>query len=79
MAEFDLERASLFERESFEPFVVQATQPLEEALARGEVGGDTPVLMLARAGGAVVLLTRQMVYHHVAQGELAGEPWLVSF
>ena len=79
MAEFDVERASLSDHDSFEPFGVQATQSLEAALARGEVGGDTPVLMLARNDGAVVLLTQQMAYHHVAQGELAGEPWLVSF
>ena len=25
------------------------------------------------------LLTDQMAYHHVAQGDIAGEPWMVSF
>jgi hypothetical protein len=27
----------------------------------------------------VALVTDQMAYHHVAQGEIAGEPWMVSF
>jgi hypothetical protein len=29
--------------------------------------------------GALALLTQQMSYHHLAQGEMAGEPWMVSF
>jgi len=31
------------------------------------------------AGQKLALVTRQMAYHHVAQGELAGEPWMVTF
>jgi hypothetical protein len=29
--------------------------------------------------GLLAFLTDQMVYHHVAQGETNGEPWMVSF
>jgi hypothetical protein len=29
--------------------------------------------------GRLALVTDQMAYHHVAQGEIAGEPWMVSF
>jgi hypothetical protein len=29
--------------------------------------------------GRLAFLTDQMAYHHVAQGEMNGEPWMVSF
>ena len=30
-------------------------------------------------GSTLTFLTMQMSYHHIAQGDLAGEPWMVSF
>ncbi len=77
--EFDLSRASLQDQDTFMPFRVKTTRPLEQALARGEVDSQTPVLVLSYAPGTIVLLAEQMAYHHVAQGEIDGRPWLVSF
>ena len=77
--DFDADRARLSDKDMFRPFEVKTTRPLEEALATGEVAEGTPVLVMEREASVLVLLTRQMVYHHVAQGDLAGEPWLVSF
>ena len=79
MSEFDATRAILSDEDQFEPFYVKATRPLREALASGDVRKDTPLLIMERDAGVLALLTHQMSYHHVAQGEIAGEPWLVSF
>jgi hypothetical protein len=79
MSAFDVSRAQLSDQDMFQPFEVLATQSLGEAIATGEVREDKPVLAIVREAGALVLLAQQMTYHHVAQGDLAGEPWLVSF
>lgn len=79
MSAFDVSHAQLSDKDMFQPFEVIATQPLGEAIASGEVRADKPVLVIVRDVSVLVLLARQMTYHHVAQGNLAGEPWLVSF
>jgi hypothetical protein len=76
---FDPRRAHLYDRDRFKPFQVKTTRPLREALADGSVRPKTSLLIVERDPGVVALLTRQMCYHHVAQGEMAGEPWLASF
>ena len=52
---------------------------LADALDDRAVAGDAGVLVIEVAGSKLALVTRQMAYHHVAQGELAGEPWMVTF
>ena len=79
MTEFDASRAWLSDEDQFEPFYVEVTRLLREALASGNVREDTPILVMERDAGVLALLSRQMSYHHLAQGEMAGEPWLVSF
>jgi hypothetical protein len=37
------------------------------------------LIVFERGGMKRALLAREMTYHHVAQGELAGEPYLISF
>ena len=79
MTTFDASRANLSSTDMFEPFHVESTQSLQRALDEGVVAPDTPILALERDSGTLTLLTQQMSYHHIAQGEIAGEPWLVSF
>ena len=79
MAEFDDRRALLLRRDIFAPYQVTSTYLLRDALSRGTIPEDTPVLVVERGASTLVLLTRQLLYHHVAQGELAGEPWMVSY
>ena len=79
LIEFDASGARLNDRDMFHPFHVKTTRPLREVLASGDVREDTTVLVMERDAGVLALLTQQMSYHHVAQGEMAGEPWLVSF
>lgn len=76
---FDPDRAILNDEPWFEPFRPSEYKSLASALADGDVEKETPLLVLARDGRQLGLITRQMTYHHVAQGELAGEPWMVSF
>jgi len=60
----------------FEPF------PVPERglpLAGVRMPADTELITFTRGGQTRALLAREMAYHHVAQGELAGQPYLVSF
>ena len=76
---FEPGRAILHDTWGFDPFRVTSFESLADALEAGKVADDTPLLLLTRGDTRLALLTTQMSYHHVAQGELAGEPWMVSF
>ena len=76
--EFDSNRATLRDKNIFPPFQVEATVPLKEALKSGDVHKNMDLMLIERNTRTLVLLAQQMVYHHVAQGEMAGEPWMVS-
>ena len=76
---FEPGRAILYDVSQFDPFPVTAMEPLEDALSDGRVGEETGVLLLRRGDTRLALMTEQMSYHHIAQGELDGEPWMVSF
>jgi hypothetical protein len=76
---FDARRALLVRADIFPPFYAETTRPLRDALAGGGVRQDTQVLAAERRTATLVLPTRQLAYHHVAQGEAEGEPWMVSY
>lgn len=76
---FEPGRAILNDAPWFDPFRVLTMESLAEALDEGSVTEETPLLVLTRGGFHLALLTMQMTYHHVAQGTLQGEPWMVSF
>ncbi len=63
----------------FEPFLVSKTEPMQDAMSAGKLQDDTRLLVLDHPTGVLAFLTDQMTYHHVAQGEIDGEPWMVSF
>ena len=50
-----------------------------EPLRSLDLPPDDELVVFERGGERRGLLLPQMVYHHVAQGELAGEPYLVTF
>ena len=77
--EFDITRARVGAGSKFEPFRVNETQLLSDAVTAGVVESDTRLLLMEHSAGWLALLTDQMAYHHVAQGDIAGEPWMVSF
>ena len=73
---FDPDRAILKGSDMFKRFNVTGNGvPLTEA----DLNPKEELLVFERAGERRALLQKHMVYHHVAQGELAGEPYLVSF
>lgn len=77
-AKFDITRMADSEG-LFETFNVTVTQPLRQALAAGTVREDTRVLVTETAAGRLALLTDQMAYHHIAQGQAAGKDWMATF
>ncbi len=77
--DFDISRAWIPDSLVIEPFYVKDTRPLSKALARGEVSENTSILVTEHEAGKLALLTLQLVHHHVAQGEISGQPWMVSF
>ena len=78
-ATFEPKRAILSKRDMFRPLAVQRTERLADALSSKKVRAETPVLVLERDGAALTLLTSQMIFHHVAQGEWNGTPILATF
>ena len=76
---FDTERALLWAEPNFVPLRNPEWKPLRSARRGREVSDDTPVVAFEAGGETLVLVTSQMSYHHVAQGEMAGEPWMVTF
>ncbi len=76
---FDISRAWIPDSLAIEPFYVKETRLLSEALARGALTENTSILVVEHEAGKLALLTLQLVHHHVAQGEIAGQPWMVSF
>jgi hypothetical protein len=79
MDRFDASRAWLRKQDFFPPFRVSSTTLLRDALARGGLHAKTPVLAVERTRPVLALRTDQMTFHHVAQGEMRGQPWMVSF
>ncbi len=77
--DFDISRAWIPDSLVIEPFSVKEIRPLSKALAKGELTENTSILVVEHEAGKLALLTLQLVHHHVAQGEIAGQPWMVSF
>ena len=50
-----------------------------EALSTARLHDDVELIVFERRGDRRALVAREMAYHHVAQGVLADEPYLVSF
>ena len=76
--DFDIDVARIGVGSRFEPFRVSESEPLQDAMSSGKLQSDTRVLVLDHPAGVLAFLTDQMAYHHVAQGEINGEPWMVS-
>jgi hypothetical protein len=77
--EFEADRAILLDSTVYVRFDVKDTRSLREALDEGLVQAQTRVLIMEHPRGRLALVTDQMAYHHTAQGEIDGEPWMVSF
>ena len=76
---FDTDRAILWARPNFTPLRDPEWQSLRAARRAGDVGDGTTVVTFEVRGKMLTLVSRQMAYHHVAQGDMDGEPWMVTF
>lgn len=72
-------RAVFHKRHVFEPFRVQRYEPLIDAVRQRRINVVEPILLLEASPKPIALLTKQLAYHHVAQGDLEGHRWMVSF
>ncbi|MCP4197770.1 MAG: DUF3179 domain-containing protein [Proteobacteria bacterium] len=74
--EFDAKRAQLAGKEVFKPFRPNDNGvPIEDT----NLKPGTKLVVFERGAERRALLFKEMVYHHVAQGELDGEPYVVTF
>ena len=78
---YDTGRAYIVDETIFVPFrpTEDDLQPLRAVLEDGALQPDTWLVIMERDAGRLAFVMDQMAYHHVAQGELKGEPWMVSF
>ncbi len=76
---FDTDRAIFWQAPNFVPLRNPEWRSLSDARRSGDVSDDTPVLVFEAGGSTLVLVSSQMSYHHVAQGDMNGEPWMVTF
>jgi hypothetical protein len=79
MTGFDPSRAHLSKKDKFQRFVVKGSESLEIAVKEKKIGGDDQILIVERNGERLAFAISQIAYHHIAQGELAGQPYLVTF
>ena len=76
---FDTDRAIFWAEPNFIPLRDPEWVSLNQAFQNKLIKDDTPVLLLEAGGEKLLLVTAQMSYHHVAQGTMNGEPWMVTF
>ena len=76
---FDTNRLYEIGRDRYVPFDVTGTQPLRDLLEANAVRADTRILVTQTAAGSLALLTDEMSYHHIAQGNANGQDWMVTF
>jgi hypothetical protein len=76
---FDLNRAVLQEKAFYPPAHITALHPLATLVNAGDLKPETALLLMEPGQAPVAFITPQLVYHHVAQGEVGGEPWLAAF
>jgi hypothetical protein len=60
----------------FRPFIVPVKG---QSLSEANLHPDEELIVIERNREYRALLAREMAYHHVAQGEMAGGPYLVTF
>jgi hypothetical protein len=73
---FDPSRAHLGKPDKFPRFTVPDAGV---ALRSQRLSSDEPLLVIQRGEKRRAFIARQMAWHHVAQGRLAGEPYVVTF
>jgi hypothetical protein len=76
---FDISRFALTAVGTFETFYVKETYPLKKVMDEGKVAPDTRLLVMETAAGRLAMITDQMTYHHIAQGQAHNKDWMATF
>jgi hypothetical protein len=81
MDTFDISRARLMKKELFKRFRVENENihRLTNLLDKNKISLLDELLVVERNDQRLAFLVSQIAYHHVAEGKLAGEPYLVAF
>jgi hypothetical protein len=74
---FDAQRAMLWGPDQFQRLRVSKHNSQPVAVAR--LPKDEDLIVAEQNGDAIAFQVRSMAYHHLAQGELGGEPFILSF
>lgn len=76
---FDVSRAKLSDKAQFKPFHVSAFLDSSNLFEKKMISGQDEILVFELNNKHYGLLTKQMAYHHVANGEIDGQPFMISF
>lgn len=76
---FDPEKAMLKDKSFFKPFNVKQFQDADELIQKGKINANEEILVFEVDGDYYGLKHIQMIYHHIAQGTIKNEPFMVSF
>ncbi len=76
---FDVSKAKLSNKAEFKPFQVDSFIENKTLIEKGLIKQDEGILVFEYNKKHYGLLTKQMTYHHVANGDIDGEPFMISF
>ncbi|GGE07404.1 hypothetical protein GCM10011571_05820 [Marinithermofilum abyssi] len=79
MKGLDVRKARLSRKNLFPPMQVKGSLPLRDVVRSGRMHRKDELLVVERNGVPLAFSVYQMAYHHIAQGELAGHPYLVAY
>lgn len=77
---FDFDRTIQINPSPFKAFDAGSeNESLAQLIETGDVNPNQPLIVIDRSNGVLALDRQEMSFHHVAQGELHGEPWMIAF
>lgn len=76
---FDPNKAVLKNKSFFKPFNVKDFMNVKELLKSNKINKEEEILIFEVNKKYYGLKTVQMFYHHIAQGVIDNEPFMVSF
>jgi hypothetical protein len=79
MNQFDETRAQLSKKDKFQRFNVKKGESLKTAVREKKISEEAQILIVEWNNERLAFAIHQIAYHHVAQGELKGQPYLVNF
>ncbi|MCH4886871.1 hypothetical protein EZV73_04790 [Acidaminobacter sp. JC074] len=75
----DKSRLIIHKKTKFKPFEVSSFVTAKQLIGDGILSGQEGVLVFEHHNTFYGLMTKQMTYHHVANGKLDNESFMISF